>query len=167
MNVFLKSNEVSLNAAGYLVAVVEGKEKPVNHPAFVAAQEKAEFTVRVSEAIKGKNFKVGEVADLKAIMAEVRNSLNTTKAVSYVDAPTAPSKTLTNQLADEAMAFVKFEDEKGKVAKINEAMQEFNAIAAIESVGDYFSEGLVRLNQTKLYTIDEVKSAVIAIQAIS
>ena len=56
------------------------------------------------------------------------------------------------------MNFAKFEDEKGKVEQINLFMQEFNAISDVESVGDYFSEGVVKV--AKLYTIDEILKAV-------
>jgi hypothetical protein len=42
-------------------------------------------------------------------------------------------------------------------------MQAFNAINAVETTGDYFSEGLVKL--TNIYTIAEVKAAMEAIQA--
>ena len=37
-------------------------------------------------------------------------------------------------------------------------MNEFNSIADIESVGDYFTEGLVKLN--KIYSISEIQFAV-------
>ncbi len=37
-------------------------------------------------------------------------------------------------------------------------MQTFNAINGVQSVGDYFSEGLVKLN--KIYTIEEILAAI-------
>jgi hypothetical protein len=37
-------------------------------------------------------------------------------------------------------------------------MNQFNKINDVEQVGDYFSEGLVKLN--KIYTIEEILAAV-------
>lgn len=162
MNTFLKLDGVKLNAAGYLVTV-DG-EKPVNHSAFVQEQNQAEFAIRVAEAIKGKNLKSSKVTRLEDIMAEVHRAMNTTVATSYVAAPTEPVRQLTKQLSDEALAFVDFQDQKAEVAEINRIMQQYNTINAIEKVGDYFSEGLVKMNQTKLYTIAEIQEAVTAIQ---
>jgi hypothetical protein len=157
---FLTTKELSLNPAGYLVA----NGKPVTHAEFVVAQQKAEFTVRVAEAIKGKNFKSGNVDSLTAIMEEVRRTLSSTASVSYVETPTKPVGTLTSKLAEEAEAFVNFDKAKSRVSEVNNAMQEFNAIQAIETTGDYFSEGLVKLNN--IYTIAQIQTAVEAIQAI-
>jgi len=162
MNTFLKLDGVKLNAAGYLVTV-DG-EKPVNHTAFVQEQNQAEFAVRVAEAIKGKNLKHSKVTSLEQIMAEVHRDMNTTVVTSYVAAPTEPERKLTKQLADEALEFVSFQDKKSDVAEINKIMQQYNTINAIEQVGDYFYEGLVKMNQIKLYNIAEIQAAVTAIQ---
>ena len=129
---FLKLSELSLNSANYLI----GKSgKPVNHLAFVEQQAKAHYVVSLAAATKGKVFKCGKLDDLDAIKAEVKAAIGNI-----------------------ALNFAKFEDEKGKVEQINLFMQEFNAISDVESVGDYFSEGVVKV--AKLYTIDEILKAV-------
>jgi len=150
---FLKQSELSLNPANYLVA----NGKPVNHTAFVMQQRNAEYIVKLAEAVKGKTFKASKLDDLQAIKAQVKASLNQDKR-EYVGAPVKPTSKVNDEMVEFALNFAKFEDEKGKVAQINEFMQQFNAIQDVESVGDYFSEGVVKLN--KLYTIAEILEAV-------
>lgn len=151
---FLKLSELSLNSANYLI----GKSgKPVNHLAFVEQQAKAHYVVSLAAATKGKVFKCGKLDDLDAIKAEVKAAIgNTTR--SYVEAPKKPTSKVNDEMVEFALNFAKFEDEKGKVEQINLFMQEFNAISDVESVGDYFSEGVVKV--AKLYTIDEILKAV-------
>ena len=157
MNTFLKLNGLSLNPAGYLVD--KKADKPVNHTAFVEQQAKAHYVVSLAAAVKGKTFKCGKLDDLAAIKAEVKAAIgNTTR--SYVSAPTKPTSKVNDEMVEFALNFAKFEDEKGKVAQINEFLNQFNAILDIETVGDYFSEGVVKL--AKIYTVDEIKAAVIS-----
>lgn len=152
---FLKTKQLELNAANYLVS--KESKKPVNHTAFVEQQAKAHYVVSLAAAVKGKTFKCGKLDDLAAIKAEVKAAIgNTTR--SYVSAPTKPTSKVNDEMVEFALNFAKFEDEKGKVAQINLFMQEFNAIQDVESVGDYFSEGVVKV--AKLYTIDEILEAV-------
>lgn len=155
MNTFLKLNNLSLNPAGYLID--KKSEKPVNHPAFVEQQAKAHYIVLLAEAIKGKTFKASKLDDLEAIKAQVKASIsNNTR--SYVAEPKKPTSKVNDEMVEFALNFAKFEDEKGKVAQVNNFMQQFNAIQDVESVGDYFSEGVTKVS--KLYTISEILAAV-------
>lgn len=154
---FLKSNEVTKNAANYLVTV--NGAKPVNHPAWVAEQEAAHYVVSLAAAIKGKTFKVSDVDNFAAIEAEVLRSINAEKIENYTTVPAKPVMKLTNQLADEAMAFINHGQDVSKANQINAVMNQFNTIRAVEEVGDYFTEGTpVKLKA--IYTIAEIQAAV-------
>ena len=59
---------------------------------------------------------------------------------------------------DTNLYFDKYEDEKITTDKVNEFMNEFNVINDVETVGDYFSEGVVKLN--KIYTVADILAAV-------
>ena len=157
MNQFLKLSDLTLNPANYLTG---NKSMPVSNDAFVAAQNKAHFIVSLSKAIVGKNFKHGKVDNLDAIIKQVMSDINNTNQ-SYGTAPVKPTGTLTSQLADEAMAFDKFKDAEGEFKKVNTVMQEFNPIQNVESVGDYFGEGVVKLNG--LYDIATIQAAVTSV----
>lgn len=154
---FLKTKQLELNAANYLVS--KESKKPVNHTAFVMQQRTAEYIVKLADAIQGKTFKAGKLDDLEAIKRAVKASM-TNDTRSYVEAPTKPTSKVNDEMVEFALNFAKFEDEKGKVAQINEFLNQFNAILDIETVGDYFSEGVVKL--AKIYTVDEIKAAVIS-----
>jgi hypothetical protein len=155
-NQLLKANEVEINAAGYLVSTKD--QAPVNHPAFVAQQRAAEYTVKLAAAIKDANFKGGKVDSFAAIKAAVYAAINEAQEVVYVAAPKEPKSKLVDELAKYAEDFANHLDAKSNVAEINGLMNQFNSIKAIEEVGDYFSEGLVRL--TKIYTTTEILEAV-------
>ena len=152
---FLTNKQIELNAANYLIS--SNTKKPVNHIAFVAAQNQADYICRLADAIKGKTFKAGKLDDLCAIKAAVRAAMNDTKQ-SYGTAPTKPTGELTSKLADEAMAFVEFDKTKSKFEQINNVMQQFNSISDIENVGDYFEEKVVKV--ARIYTISEIQAAV-------
>lgn len=154
-NTFLKLNGLSLNPAGYLVD--KKADKPVTHAAFIDQQNKAHYVVSLAEAVKGKTFKASKVDNLEAIKAAVRASM-TNDTRSYADAPTKPTSKVNDEMVEFALNFAKFEDEKGKVEQINLFMQEFNSIKDTEEVGEYFSEGIVKL--AKIYTTAEILSAV-------
>ncbi len=157
MNHFLKAESVKLNPAGYLVTNNK-EEKPVNHPAFVVEQERAHYMVMLAAAIKGKNFKSTDVDNFAAIEKAVYDAINSEKVESYVAVPTKPNMELTNKLADEALAFINHGQDVSKANDINKVMNQFNTVKAIETVGDYFTEGLVKLKA--IYTIAEIQAAV-------
>jgi len=152
---FLKSSGLALNPAGYLIS--SETNKPVNHMSFVKAQYQADYLVRLASAIKGKTFTHSKLDDLEAIKDEVRKAMNNTN-MSYGTAPVKPVGDLTSKLADEAMAFVNFDKTQSKFNQINEFMQQFNSIRGVEECGDYFFEGVVKLN--KIHSISDIQSAV-------
>lgn len=153
---FLKLDGLALNPAGYLVG--KKSEKPVNHPTFVAEQQAAEFLVKLAEATKGKKFKSDKLDDLNAIKAEVRAAISAKAIKQFVAAPTKPVSKANDEMVQFALDFANFKTEEGKVAELNKMMAEFSTIDGVESVGDYFSEGLVKLNG--LYSTEEILAAV-------
>lgn len=153
---FLKLSDLKLNPAGYLINAKT--EKPVNHEAFVKQQRAAEFTVKLAEAIKDKNFKCAKIDDFNTIKAEVLKAINEKSIKEFVATPKKPVSKVNEELVKYALDFVAFEEKKADIDKINQLMNEFEVIDAVENVGDYFSEGLVKLN--KIYTIKEILEAV-------
>ena len=108
-------------------------------------------------AVQGKTFKAGKLDDLEAIKASVRASMtNDTK--SYVEDPTKPVSKVNDEMVEFALNFAKYEDVKEQNKQINTFMNQFNSINDVESVGDYFSEGVVKL--AKIYTVAEILEAV-------
>ena len=152
---FLKSSELALNPAGYLISGTTNK--PVNHTEFVNAQKAAEYIVKLADAIKGKTFRAGKLDNLDAIKAAVKAAINNTNQ-TYGTAPSKPAGDLTSKLAAEAMAFVEFDSKKSKFEQVNNAMQAFNAIKAIEECGDYFQDSTVKL--ANIYTIAEIQASI-------
>ncbi len=153
---FLKSKEITLNPAGYLVS--KTTSKPVSHEAFVKQQKAAEFTIKLAEAIKDKTFTTAKIDNLSDIKAEVLAAINAKNVKEFVTSPTKPTSLANEELVKFALDFVKYDEDKSTVDKINSVMAEFDVIDAVESVGDYFSEGLTKLN--KIYTIEEILAAV-------
>lgn len=152
---FLTAKQLELNAAGYLIS--KDSKKPVNHVDFVKQQKSAEYIVKFAEAIKDKNFTASEVDNLQEIKASVMAAINDT-AKSYVSEPAKPTSKVKDELVKYALDFVNYEDSKVEASKINEIMNEYNKIDDVESVGDYFSEGVVKLNA--IYSIKQILAAV-------
>ena len=153
---FLKNTDLVLNAAGYLTIKKSGK--PVNHNQFVQQQHKAEYIVKLAKAIEGKTFKCGKIDNLDAIKEAVLASMSKNQTKEYVSTPKKPVSKANDELVKFALDFADYQDTKQTVAKINEFMNQFSTIDAIEQVGDYFTEGLVQLNE--IYTIDTILKAV-------
>ena len=151
---FLKNGEVVLVNGGYL-STTDGK--PVFNQEFVNAQKHAEYVITFAELAKGKDFVGKKASSLSELEAEVRKAL-TAKQKTFVSKPTPVEKTLTRQLADEALAFMTFEENSGKVDKINNFLQAFTALDEFQEFGLFFEDGIVKLN--KLYTMAEVTTAV-------
>jgi len=103
---FLKSSEISLNPAGYLVGTKSGL--PVNHLAFVEQQNKAHYLVTLATAVKGKTFKSTKVDSLDAIKAEVMKNISTTNVRNYVSVPTKPVSKINDELVQFALDFVPY-----------------------------------------------------------
>lgn len=153
---FLKVSDLKLNPAGYLIN--KTTNKPVDHKDFVAQQRAAEYVVKLAAAISDKNFTPGKVDCLADIKAEVMASINAKNVKEYVAVPKEPTSKVVDELTKYALDFVSFEENKEEAAAVNKLMDSFSSIEAIESVGDYFSEGLVKLNA--IYSIKEILAAV-------
>lgn len=151
---FVKSGDATLNKGGYLV---DAQDQPVNHTDFVEAQIKAHRVITLASLAKGKTFDTVQGYSKAQLMADLNEALSV-KNYTYVDTPQAPVQTINNQLAEEALAFMKYGKEKQKADRVNEYMQAFNTLSDYESFGLYFTEGLVKL--TKVYTLEEIKNAV-------
>lgn len=153
---FLTSKNLALNPAGYLIN--KTTNKPVDHKDFVTQQKAAEYICKLADAIKDKNFTCGKVDNLEAIKAEVMASINSKNIKEYEAIPTKPTSKVQDELTKLALDFVTYGDDKAKAEQINKLMDQFSAIEAIESVGDYFSEGLTKLNA--IYSIKQILAAV-------
>jgi hypothetical protein len=157
MKKFLKSTEIDLVNGGYL-AVKGAKElTPVTNAAFIQAQKHAEYIITFAKLAKDKDFKGKKADSLADLESAVRAELST-KDRSYVKKPKKVVKKLSQQLHDEAMAFMSFEKDTTKVEKINAFLQQFNVLAEFEEFGLFFDEGIVKLNT--VYTMKEIVAAV-------
>jgi len=139
---FLKNGQVTLVNGGYLVKTDEGNT-PVFNPDYVKAQQHAEYIVTFAQLAKGKDF-VGKKADS---LADLQNEVNTALAAKkkvFVIKPTAVEKTLTNQLAKEAMAFMDFEKNSSKVDKVNNFLQKFTVLSEFEEFGLFFPDDIIK-----------------------
>lgn len=154
MKQFLKKGEVQLVNGGYLS---NKEEKPVFNQQFVDLQKRAEYIITFSKLAKGKDFKGTEAYSLAQLKADVSKEL-ATKATKFVEAPKAPVKKLTEQLAEEALSFISFKEDTSKADKINAFLQDFNTLKEFEDFGLFFEDGIVKLSN--IYTMDEVVAAV-------
>lgn len=153
---FLKSSQLELNPAGYLISTET--KKPVYLGSFIQQQLSAEYIIRMAEAVKGKTFVAGKLDNLDAIRNQVKNEMFAQQTKNYVATPKQPQSKLNDELVEYALNFAKFQESVDATSKINTFMNQFNKIDDVEQVGDYFEEGLVKL--TKIYTIKEILAAV-------
>ena len=100
---FKKAGDIKLINGGYLS---DKKDNAITHGAFVAAQQRAHLLCTLAAGMKGKTFTAQEPEDFAALLNEVRTGINATKVESHVKIPTATKGKITQQLADEALAFV-------------------------------------------------------------
>lgn len=151
---FLKSGEIQLVNGGYLS---NKDEKPVFNSDFVVAQEHAHYIMTFAKLAKGKDFEGKEVDSLDDLKKEVAAAL-ADEAPEYVKAPKEVKRPTTDKLAEEALAFVKYNEDKSKAEKVNAFLQQFNILKEFEDFGLFFEEDIVKLK--KIYTLKEVVSAV-------
>lgn len=152
---FLTVSQLELNKAGYLIS--KETKKPVNHVEFVKQQKVAEFTIKFAETIKDKTFKCGKIDNIEEIKTSVLATINSKNLKEYVTTPIKPTSKVNDEMVKYALDFVAFEESKSDIEKLNLLMAEFDVIDAIETVGDYFTEGLTKLNA--IYSIEEVLTA--------
>lgn len=154
MNKFVANGEATLNKGGYLI---NAQGQPVIHDGFVEAQNKAHRVITLAGLAKGKTFETVQGYSKAQLMADLNEALSV-KNYSYVEMPKEPVRTINNQLAAEALDFMKYGKEKQTAERVNEYMQVFNVLSDYEDFGLYFTEGLVKMN--KVYTLAEIKQAV-------
>ena len=140
---------------GYLVNT---KNEPVSNAEFISAQVRAHYIVSLAEATKGKDY-IGKKADsfLKTV-DEVVESINSVKAVKYVGDVEEPTMKLKDQLAQEALSWIKYDKDSSAAKRIDSAMQQFNIIKDFEDFGLFFSSGVEKVS--KIYTIEDILEAV-------
>lgn len=154
MRTFIKKDGLQLVNGGYLS---NNEEAPVYNADFVNAQRRAEYVVTFAKHAKNLDFKGKEAASLLDLKKAVQDEIAGTRP-EYIEAPAKFEKKLSNQLADEALKFVAWEENSTKVAKINDFLQEFNVLADFEAHGLFFKDKIVKLN--KIYSMAEIKTAV-------
>lgn len=154
MKTFLTAAQVELKNGGYLTSK-EGAS--VGNVAFVNAQQYAHTVITAAKVAKGKDFE-GKVAYTKeAFMKELAKELET-KARVYKKAPTAPKLKINDQLADEALSFIKFTEDSEVSERVNAFMSQFDVISEFEEHGLFFDQEIVKLE--KIYTVKEILKAV-------
>ena len=158
---FKKAGEVQLVNGGYLS---DSDENPIKHPAFVAAQKRANWLVLLAGKMKGKTFTAEQPADINALISELDSELSSADVKNFVTVPTVSKGEVTQKLADEALAFMQNTDKADFANKVNEKMQEFNIISEFETFGLFFKSGVVKLD--KIYSIEEITSAAKVVYAV-
>lgn len=152
---FIKKSDLKLENGGYLF---NSKGEPVSNEQFVNAQRRAHYLVKLAEATKGKDY-VGKKADsFVDTVNSVVKAINSEEVVEYVGKVSEPKMELKDKLAEEALAWIKFDKDSSKAKRVNEAMQQFNVIKQFEDFGCFFSSGVVKLDA--IYTIDQILKAV-------
>ena len=152
---FIKKDGLKLMGNGYLV---NSKEEPISNDDFVKAQQRAHYLVKLAEATKTKDY-VGKKPDnFLTTVNEVVDSINSQKSVDYTGKVEEPKMELKAKLAEEALAWIKFDKTSNASKRANEAMQQFNVIRSFEEFGLFFSSGIVQLE--KIYSIEEILTAV-------
>ena len=155
MSKFVKKSELQLLNGGY---VSDKDGAPVTNADFIAAQKRAEYVVTFAKHAKNKDFVGKETDCLAECRADVAKELDELNKVEFIKAPKKVAKKLSDQLADEAMAFMNWEEESTKVEKINAFLTDFKVLKDFEDHGLFFEDGIVKLN--KIYTIKDVTKAV-------
>lgn len=156
-NIFVKNGELKLVNGGYLV-VNDEKNTPVFHQEYVALQQEAHYLVNLASKVKDVDFKGKKATTFAEVVDGVRKEM-ATKARSYVSTPTETAQPLTNQLKDEALAWLNYQTQGTKAEKVNKIMQKFNVIAEFEEFGLYFStDKIVKLDA--VYSLEQIVEAV-------
>lgn len=155
-NLFVTKSDLTLKAGSYLVAT--SQETPVNHEEFVTLQKEAHMLVNLATRVKDTDFTAKKVKTYQDVVNEVTKELHD-ESKKYVTAPAAVERPLTDQLANEAMNWIKGQEAGTKADKLNRILQRFNILQEFSDFGLYFTtDKIVRLS--KIYSIEEVVSAV-------
>jgi len=154
MSKFLESKEVFV-VKGYLSSSKD-KVQPIYNEEFIKAQQDAEFIITFAKKAKGKDFTGKEADSITDMLAETALELSQ-KDTKYLAAPKKVGKKLSEQLKEEALAFVKYKEESSKVDKVNDYLQRYNVVNEFEEIGLFFEDGICKLN--KIYTMKEIVDA--------
>lgn len=153
---FLTSDKV-FAVKGYLSS--NDKEvKPIGNVAFLQAQAHAHYVVTFAEMAKGKNFKGKEADSIEELKKEVLAKLHNNVIKEHIKEPKEPVREINAKLKEEALAFVKFEEDKENSKKINAYLDNFAIIDEFEEVGLFFDELIMKVD--KIYTMKEIIKAV-------
>ena len=155
MSKFVKAGEAQLLNGGYLS---DKDGNPITNAEFIAAQKQAEYVITFAKHAKNKDF-VGKKADsLSECRSAVLKELEEKNKVEFIAKPEKVKKELSDKLADEALAFMNWQDKSSKIDKMNKFLTDFTVLKDYEEFGLFFSEGIVKLN--KIYKLEEVTKAV-------
>lgn len=153
---FLENSELTLTK-GFL-SQKGVKNGFVTNADFEKAQERAHYVITFAAVAKGKKLVSDKVTTLDEIKAEVEKLLSK-KDTCYFEKPVEVVGKITQQMKDEALAFVQYGEDLAKNCKLNKFMQDFNVIDEFESTGLFFEEG-ISPKLDKIYTVKEIKKAV-------
>ena len=159
---FKTVKEVVIAKGGYLADAKSNK--PVSNKDFVHAQLRAHRLVSIAAKMKGKNFKATKIHSIHAIVKEVEAELSATRTEEFVSVPKVKKGKLTQQLADEAAAFVNGAVEANKAKNLNNKLQEFIVINDFETTGLFFTSKISKLE--KIYTMKEIIAAAETVYAV-
>jgi len=152
---FLESKEVFV-VKGYLSSSKD-KVQPICNYEFIDAQNSAEWAITFAAKCVGKDFKGKAPDSLEDVRSQVREELSS-KGVEYVGKPKEVKQKLTEELKNEALAWLDYKKDTSKTEKINQFMQRFNVLYKFEDVGLFFEEDVIEIK--KIYTVKEVLEAV-------
>lgn len=155
---FLESKEVFV-VKGYLSSN-KTKVQPIYNSEFIAAQKNAEWAITFAAKCVDKDFKGKAPDSLEEVRNQVREELSS-KGVEYVAKPTEVKQKLTEELKNEALAWLDYQKDTSKTEKINQFMQKFNVLYKFEEVGLFFEEDVIEIK--KIYTVKEILDAVTSV----
>lgn len=153
---FIKNGDASLLTGGYLVK--KGTETPIYHAEFVAKQKDAHAMILLANKVSKSDMVGKKAVTIESLQAEVAKELSATAQKTYLSPVSEPHMPTRAGLAEEALAWLKFEKNKTQVDKTNALLQKFNIISEYEEFGLYFgTEEIVKLNA--IYTMDQIIEA--------
>ena len=155
---FLTKEEVFV-VKGYLSSD-KAKVQPISNAKFIETQKHAEYVIALAEAAKDKDFKGKQADSFEDFRRDVINALSD-KGVTYIKEPKKVETELSNQLKNEALAFIKYGEDLQTTDAINNYLQRYNVIKEFEEIGLFFEDEIEKID--KIYTIDEITKAAKAI----
>lgn len=148
--------------SGYLM----NDTKLVSNPAYEAAQQSAHKAVmlasKVTAALKsGQSFKSTTPVKMEDLWAQVLKETSAPAKTAYMSVPAPPEQSITDSMKKEADEFVNWIKSSSFAEKVNAEMAQYDIIHRMENGSIAFTEGVLSVQLEKVYTIDEIKEAVI------